>query len=327
MPNKIDMVGKKCGRLGVIMRSKSRNKVEPIRWFCICECGNYGDFGGVELRNGHTKSCGCLKKESDRESHTKHGMTYSPEAQAWSRMKGRCYDKNNKNYHYYGGRGISVCKRWKNSFENFFEDMQRRPSNKHSLDRINVNKGYKPSNCRWATPEQQSRNMRSNKSIKFRCYKMLKTDWADYLGISQNNLGKYLKRGNNMNQLYRFYLNKNKKLPWRKTQYNKHVIIVPTKNDLSKIRKPTKWCRKFLTKDIYPQPNPLTPKDEIVYSYFLNHPGEYLTPTKIAIALNNPERKHSNWACPALKKLLSEGKITAQYRGQYKVIQSNNKNY
>lgn len=218
MPNKINLLGLTFGRLTVIKQAP--HKGVRISWYCKCSCGKIKSVCSGSLKSGKTLSCGCLLLEIVKKVNMTHGMCYTPESRAWHHMKGRCYDKNDKNYNYYGGRGIKVCNKWLNSFENFFEDMGFRPTIKHSLDRINVNGDYKPSNCRWATTKEQSRNMRSNRWIEFRGVRMLKTDWADYFGILQSNLGTLLNKGRTMDFLYDFYLAKNGSLPVRKTKYN-----------------------------------------------------------------------------------------------------------
>lgn len=130
-----------------------------------CNCGKIGKFRRCDIVSHKTRSCGCLKKE--RNGNTKHLMTKTPEYRAWAAMKIRCYNKSDKAYHWYGGRGIHICRRWLNSFENFFADMGKKPTLKHSLDRIDSNKGYKPTNCRWSTPAQQANNTRRNRNIRF----------------------------------------------------------------------------------------------------------------------------------------------------------------
>ncbi len=132
-------------------------------WLCKCRCGTMKVVRGSTVRNGVSKSCGCLAREEARQRERTHGHTaggeISPEYQSWKAMKERCYNPNHVRYADYGGRGILVCARWKNSFENFFEDMGERPEGE-SLDRINPNAGYSPSNCRWATDKQQNFNRR-----------------------------------------------------------------------------------------------------------------------------------------------------------------------
>lgn len=112
-----------------------------------------------------------------RHFNTKHGMRGTPEYTAWSEAKRRCYLKTGKDYHRYGGRGICVCSRWKDSFENFFSDMGKRPLNT-SLDRKDNNKGYSPDNCRWATVEQQANNMRSSHYLTLNNRRMTVAQWS-----------------------------------------------------------------------------------------------------------------------------------------------------
>ena len=123
------------------------------------------------------KSCGC------REGNYKHGCEIgrkkTVELRAYHKMKERCYNKNNKDYKNYGERGIVVCPRWLESFKNFLEDMGHRPSDKHSIDRIDVNGDYSPDNCRWTTKREQSRNTRTNKIIEFGGTSMCLVDWLE----------------------------------------------------------------------------------------------------------------------------------------------------
>lgn len=155
----IDLIGRTYGRLTVLSRDENAGK-EP-RWRCVCECGSVKVIYGTSLRSGQTKSCGCLAKIITSKRSLKHGMFGSPEWRAWNSMKSRCHQPSNKNFINYGARGITVCDRWRESFENFFADMGARPSSEHQIDRVNNDGPYEPDNCRWATRKQNMRNRRN----------------------------------------------------------------------------------------------------------------------------------------------------------------------
>lgn len=153
---------KKYGRLTLL----TCLELKHTTWKCRCDCGNEVKVWASQLASGGTKSCGCLKKDRDilwgkkDKNRQTHGMHGTPEYGAWTGMKQRCYNPKNKYYKDYGGRNIKVCKRWLNSFENFYTDMGPRPDNQHSLDRINNDGNYKPNNCRWADWFVQANNRR-----------------------------------------------------------------------------------------------------------------------------------------------------------------------
>lgn len=173
---KYDLTGKKFGRLTVI-KYFGKGKYKALRWECQCECGGKSITLGKDLRKGTTKSCGCLLVEWCKNNHVTHGMRHTPEYSAWASMKDRCLRKTNLNYYRYGGRGIKICKRWINSFENFYSDLGKRPDG-FSLERKNNDGDYKPSNCIWSAKESQMKNR--SISIKVNLMEIAKSRGISY---------------------------------------------------------------------------------------------------------------------------------------------------
>jgi hypothetical protein len=182
---KADLTGKRFGNLNVVEYLGIRNHRQC--WKCICDCGNFAELSTNEIRTGNTKSCGC------RIGILKHGLADSPEYKVWIAMKMRCLNKKDAAYLDYGGRGITVCDAWRDSFEAFINDMGRRPSSSLMLERIDNEKGYEKGNCKWATPLEQGRNRRSNHLVTFNGESLAIAEWADRLHISQQALGFRLK--------------------------------------------------------------------------------------------------------------------------------------
>jgi len=168
MPKFLDLTGCVFGSLTAIKRSTEKTKY--VYWVCKCTCGNKIDVLSNSLVRKKTISCGCSKVKRIIKYSTTHNMSRSPENICWINIKGRCSNKKRSDYKYYGGRGITVCDEWYNSFETFYKDMGPRPSKNHSIDRIDSEKGYSKENCRWATKSEQVINTKKRKigSSKFK---------------------------------------------------------------------------------------------------------------------------------------------------------------
>lgn len=168
----LNLEGQVFGRLRVLERDPKNTKKGGARWLCLCDsehggCGNTTVVSSGSLRSGGCRSCGCLLKEMLLERNKispsiTHGLSHTPEYQAWRGMRKRCYNQKDRYYSDYGGRGITVCAEWLTNFEAFYQDMGPRPSPAHSLDRKDNDKGYSKDNCRWATKIEQSSNTRKN---------------------------------------------------------------------------------------------------------------------------------------------------------------------
>lgn len=155
----IDLTGAVFGRLTV------KRYLGKRKWECVCECGVIKAVSADNLKSKQIMSCGCLFKELLSARNTKHGRAKTSTYKSWAQAKERCTNQNNPNYNRYGGRGIQMCERWLNSFENFLADMGEKPTKKHSLDRIDNDKGYSPSNCRWANNHEQCNNRHTNRHV------------------------------------------------------------------------------------------------------------------------------------------------------------------
>jgi len=199
MAKVVDITGQQFGRLTVLERSFPNGAGRNTRWKCRCACGAITIVYKCALTSGDTKSCGCLQKEINIKRSLKHGDAkrnnrIAKEYNIWRAMKDRCLNENNHAFHIYGGRGIKICDRWLNSYENFLEDMGRCPDG-HSIDRIDNNGNYEPGNCRWATPKEQCCNTNRNIWIEAKGLKMILTDWARYFGIHPSNFYYWATKG------------------------------------------------------------------------------------------------------------------------------------
>lgn len=184
-------IGRRFGRLTVIAFAESNPS--GYVWRCQCDCGRVTDVYARNLRGGRTLSCGCLKRETDGKHRITHGGSHHRAYHIWLGMLQRCQRRDDKAWDNYGGRGISVCDRWQ-SFELFFADMGEPPAGM-SLDRIDNDGNYEPSNCRWATDVEQARNKRTNHRIEFAGTCLTLVEWSEKTGIKQLTILSRLRRG------------------------------------------------------------------------------------------------------------------------------------
>lgn len=177
----------------------SPNKRNQTRWRCICQCGTIKDVETHSLLCGDSGSCGCLKRENTSKTKKTHGATTRgqriPEYGIWATMINRCYRKNTKGYKLYGARGIRVCDRWRHYFAVFYEDMGPRAGSEYSLDRIDNDGDYEPTNCRWATKKQQANNRRTNRMVVFNKESMTLQQASERYGIHPYTIYRRLQAG------------------------------------------------------------------------------------------------------------------------------------
>lgn len=207
----IDLTGKRFERLVVLHRASPS---KSTTWMCQCDCGVLKSICGEELRRGSTLSCGCFARDNTAKRSTIHGECRngksSSEYKAWGSAKERVLNPKHPAYKNYGERGIMICDRWLNSFENFFRDMGRKPTVKHTLERVDVNGNYEPSNCVWATQKEQALNRRNNRRITFRDRTMTVKEWAEELRLNPNLVHMRLHYGWSPEKALTTPLNKNR---------------------------------------------------------------------------------------------------------------------
>ncbi len=191
----IDLIGQRFIRLVVIGRAIN-SPCRHSRWLCLCNCGNKIVVQSNSLKSGNTKSCGCLFREGNniKHGHTKNGRV-TLFYKVWDSMVQRCVNPNNKDYHNYGGRGITACKEWL-KFENFNKDMRNGWKPGLQIDRENNNQGYHPGNCQWVTTKINNRNKRNNNLITHDGKTQCLVVWAEEYQISYSTLWKRLYKYN-----------------------------------------------------------------------------------------------------------------------------------
>lgn len=190
-----DLAGKKYGRLFVVKHLGSDDQNQAL-WLCKCDCGNEHIVTGHNLIRGRTKSCGCLKNELSSKRLKTHGKSKTRLYDIWIAMKQRCYNTNHSHYKNYGERGILICDEWKNSFEVFAKwAFENGYNNNLTIDRININGNYEPSNCRWISNFEQQQNRTNSHIIEYQGRKYTLSQLAKKYNIKANVFERRLKSG------------------------------------------------------------------------------------------------------------------------------------
>ncbi len=202
--NKVkDLTGQRFGRLVVIGIDERRTR--KTYWNCLCDCGNIKSVRSDSLQNGAIKSCGCLKREQDKVNLVTEQMKKSREFgepyghlrihNIWANMKSRCFNTSDKRYPDYGGRGITICDEWNESFLSFYNwAMENGYDDRLTIDRVDNDGGYSPSNCRWVSNQEQSRNRRSNINIKIGNVTKTLTEWCEIFDLPFNRVNARYRR-------------------------------------------------------------------------------------------------------------------------------------
>lgn len=189
----IDITNQSFGKL-FIVRYYGKDKGGRSQWLCKCKCGKEVIVEGYNLRSGHSKSCGCSKSESTIKAKTTHGASKTATYRTWRSIINRCENPNTQSFHLYGGRGIKICARWR-SFSNFLLDMGEKPIGM-SIDRIDNDGDYEPSNCKWSTNKEQSSNTRRNHRITYMGETKILTQWIEDCNLSKSSFYYHLKKSN-----------------------------------------------------------------------------------------------------------------------------------
>lgn len=206
-----DLTGRRFTRLTAIARNGS-DKHGTAKWLCVCDCGNYKTVRADKLLTGQVMSCGCLAKETRVRTatemsrrNTTHGQSGTRLYYIYDNMIKRCYDASSEKYKSYGERGITVCDEWLHSREAFFKWANASGYKDNlTLDRIDVNGSYSPSNCRWATAKVQANNRRSNRVLTLNGESHTVAEWADILGVNASTIYGRIYRGLNAEQALSF---------------------------------------------------------------------------------------------------------------------------
>ena len=189
MPKLTDLSGKQFGRWTVVSLAPRTNEID-IKWVCKCSCGTTKEVSAGSLRKGTSTSCGCYRKEIKSTNPLRKTPTYN----SWDNMIGRCYRPSQPDYDSYGGRGIEVCSRWRESFNNFVTDMGVRPDGT-SIDRKNVDGNYEPGNCQWSTNKEQQNNKRNSIRVPYNNELLTIEEVSNITGIPQTTIRNRISKG------------------------------------------------------------------------------------------------------------------------------------
>lgn len=219
-----NIVGQTFGRLTVVSFAgyhTNGGSCTYAFWMCRCICNpeQIKPYRADILRSGRVQSCGCYQRDMRRQRSLRHGQAQdgkkTPEYHCWGSMLHRCRNPHNKNFHHYGGRGITVCQEWVDSFETFFADMGPRPSPTHSLERKDNALGYTPDNCLWATRAEQQLNRRTTRLLTYKGRTMCLKEWGKELETSPQVLAGRLQRGYSVERALGTPIARKKKAPTR----------------------------------------------------------------------------------------------------------------
>lgn len=183
----MEMINKKFGRLTILEELQKRNKYGKKVYKCVCDCGNIRNVDGHSLRCGNTKSCGCLQHEYAKsgKANRKHGFAKTRLDDIYFEMKRRCYDDRKPKYKDYGARGIRICDEWLNDKTKFFDwAMENGYKENLTIDRIDIDGNYEPSNCKWSTQKEQANNRRTNINITYKGKTQTVMQWAEELNLN-----------------------------------------------------------------------------------------------------------------------------------------------
>jgi len=194
MRKRLDIAGFRFGRITAVKVSQKATNQGKILWDLVCECGNNHTGLASDLTRGKILSCGCWRKEVTTKRNTTHGKTRNRSYNTWNHIKDRCLNPKNNAYYNYGERGIDVCQEWISSFDRFYLDMGDQPKGM-SIERIDNNKGYCKSNCKWATSKEQNRNKRNIRFVSLFGQKEKLSYWCDVYDIQKDVLWSRIKNG------------------------------------------------------------------------------------------------------------------------------------